>query len=51
MSQRLTTAMSLIHHHPAAGGDRPRLRLDAHRFSPYACWLGAGRYCRVDYSE
>ena len=32
------------HYLPAAGGDRPRLRVDAHRASAHALRLGAGRH-------
>lgn len=36
---------------PAAGGDRPRLRVDAHRVSAHALRLGARRHRRADYPE
>lgn len=36
---------------PPAGSDQPRLRLDAHRVSPYALRLGAGHHRRIDYSQ
>ena len=39
------------HYLPAAGGDRPRLRVDAHRASAHALRLGAGRHCRTDHIE
>lgn len=39
------------YHLPAAGGDRPRLRFDAHRVSAHPLRLGAGRHRRVDYTE
>ena len=41
----------LSHYLPAAGGDRPRLRVDAHRVSAHALRLGAGRHRRTDYPE
>ena len=43
--------MLLIHYLSAASGDRPRLRLDAHRLCPYPMRLGTGRHRRVDYSQ
>ena len=39
------------HHLSAAGGDRPRLRVDAHRVSAHALRLGARRHRRTDYPE
>ena len=36
---------------PAAGGDRPRLRVDAHCVSAHPHRLGAGRHRRTDYPE
>ena len=39
------------HYLPAAGGDRPRLRVDAHRVSAYAMRLGAGRHRSIDHPQ
>ena len=39
------------HYLPAAGGDRPRLRVDAHRISAHALRLGAERHRSTDHPQ
>ena len=36
---------------PAAGGNRPRLRVDAHRVSAHALRLGARRHRSIDHPQ